>query len=302
MRKAESNFIVFSVMLCWASAYIFIKSLPEELSSFGYLTLINGIAAILLLLCFGSRLKKLDRSTALHGVGLAVIMMLVLIFEKEGVERLPSSSASILTSLDIIFLPLLMLIFYKRIPSKQKIVGIVFILAGVLITNGLSLSDFPVAGTLFMLGDCICMSVYTVVSSRFCQKDDAITLAVVQMVVMGAVSAILWTIESPGMIFRLHYTKSFLASIFVLAFFSKAYAFIMLMFGEKYSDPVDIVIIFALEPIVTLALAVLIPQEFGGVEEIFSTSTLVGAVCIAIGATVAEVDLDVIRKRRRRKA
>ncbi len=290
MKKHESNLVIFSVMLCWAAAYVFIKSLPEELSDFGYLALMNGIAALVLVLFFFPRFKKLNKSNIVHGVILGALMMLVLLFEKEGIERLTSSSASILTALDIVIVPLFLLFFHKK-PTKNQLIAIFFILAGVLFTNGLSLKDFPIAGTLFMLGDTVCMSLYTIVANKYCREDDSILLAINQIVFMAVASMIIWCVLEPGMIFKLEYTSTFITSIVILALFTKAYAYIMLMYGEEYGDPVDIVIIFALEPVVTLFLAVFIPEGFGGVEEEFSVMTLIGALFIAVGAIVAEVDV-----------
>lgn len=296
MRKFENNILIFSVMLCWASAYVFIKGLPEELSDFGYLALMNSIAALILLAMFGKRMAGMKQKTLLHSLALAALMTLVLLFEKEGIERLAPASASVLTSLDIVVVPLFMILL-KKYPTRAQVIGIVFILAGVLINNGVGLGDFPLAGTLFMLGDCICMSVYTVVSNRFCQEDDPITLAVVQLLFMGVIGMIAWNIESPGMIFRLHYTRSFLSSLFVLAIFTKAYAYIMLMFGEKYGDPVDVVLIFALEPVATLFLSIVIPERFGGVEENFQLHVLIGCAIIVIGSCIANLDWKVIAER-----
>jgi len=297
LKKHESNLVVLSVMLCWASAYVFIKGLPPELSDFGYLALMNGIAALILIVIFAKRFRYLNKSNIKHGVILGLLMMLVLMFEKAGVDRLTASSASILTSLDILIVPTLMLIFYRRRPPRKQMVAIGFILAGIISTNGLSLKDFPIVGTLFMLGDCICMSLYTVVANKFCKKDDAILLAVNQIVTMAIVAMILWTIEEPGMIFRLHYTPALASSLFVLALFTKAYSYIILMYGQAYADPVDVVIIFALEPVATMLLAVLIPSAFGGVEESFSITTMLGAFLIAIGAVIGEVDIKRLIKR-----
>ena len=152
MRKFENNILIFSVMLCWASAYVFIKGLPEELSDFGYLALMNSIAALILLAMFGKRMAGMKRKTLLHSLALAALMTLVLLFEKEGIERLAPASASVLTSLDIVVVPLFMILL-KKYPTRAQVIGIVFILAGVLINNGVGLGDFPLAGTLFMLGD-----------------------------------------------------------------------------------------------------------------------------------------------------
>jgi len=83
-----------------------------------------------------------------------------------------------------------------------------------------------------------------------------------------------------------NYTKELLSSIFILAFFTKAYAYIILMFSQKYSNPISVTIISSTEPVVTLMLAILIPAAFGAKESL-NIFSLLGALAIALGAVVA---------------
>ncbi|MBQ9616370.1 MAG: DMT family transporter [Selenomonadaceae bacterium] len=298
MRTFESSIIIFSVMLCWASAYVFIKGLPEDLSPFGYLALMNGMAAAIMVLCFFSRLKeRLNRNNAVRGGILGFLGLVVLLFEKAGIERLTPSAASVLASLGIVVVPLFVLLFYHRFPTRQQVAAILLILVGVLVTNGVSPEDFPIVGSLFMLGDCIVMSLYTVIANRFSRQSDPVLLAVNQTVFMALVAFAAWFVENPRMFLDLEFTRSFLSSLFMLAIFTKAFAYIMLMYGQRYADPINVVMIFALEPVVTLLMSVFIPQSMGGVEESFTMQALLGAVLVVLGAIVSGVDVSVIRQR-----
>ncbi|MBR6906775.1 MAG: DMT family transporter [Selenomonadaceae bacterium] len=297
MRNFESSIVIFSVMLCWASAYVFIKGLPAELSSFGYLALMNGLASLIMVLCFFPRLKKLNRYNAIRGSVLGLLMMLVLLFEKEGIERLTPAAVSVLASLGIVVVPFFVLVFYRRFPSQQQVAAILLILAGILVTNGVSSDDFPLAGTLFMLGDCISMSLYTVVANKFCRNSDPVLLAVTQLLFMAAVAFAFWFAENPRMFLDLEFTRSFLSSLFMLAIFSKAFAYIMLMYGQRYADPINVVVIFALEPVITLLMSICIPKAMGGVEESFTLQAFLGAVLVVLGAIVSGLDIGAIRRR-----
>lgn len=299
MKTYESSIVIFSVMLCWASAYVFIKGLPEDLSSFGYLALMNGMASLIMVLCFFSRLRRLDRYNAARGGVLGLLMLLVLLFEKAGIERLAPSAASVLASLGIVVVPFFVLVFYRRFPSRQQLAAIVLILAGILVTNGVSLDDFPLVGSLFMLGECISMSLYTVVANRFCQNSDPVLLAVMQLVLMAAVAFAAWFLENPRMFLDLEFSRRFLSSLFMLAIFSKAFAYIMLMYGQKYADPINVVVIFALEPVVTLFMSICVPKAMGGVEESFTLQALLGALLVVMGAIVSGLNFGIIKEKLR---
>lgn len=83
MTKTENNILLISITLCWASSYIFIKNLPEDFSSYAYLTLTCGIAALLMALIFGKQLRRLKKSTWIKGGILSIILSVNLLTEKK---------------------------------------------------------------------------------------------------------------------------------------------------------------------------------------------------------------------------
>jgi hypothetical protein len=48
MTRTESNIVLFSITLCWAASYIFIKNIPDSISTFAYMTMTTGVASIIL--------------------------------------------------------------------------------------------------------------------------------------------------------------------------------------------------------------------------------------------------------------
>lgn len=288
MSKTENNILLFSITLCWSASYIFIKSLPPDLSSYAYLTMTTGIAALILLVVFWKQLKRLTKSTVLKGAVLSVILTLNLLLDKLGIDYLPSSNASFLSSLSILFVPMLLLMLHKR-PSRNNVAGAAVILTGILLTKGFSIGGFYNIGTLFMLSSCLCASVYTIVVDKITKEEDPLLVGVVQMVFTAVIGFALWFLEEPTTFASLTYTNQMLSSIFVLAFFAKAYAYIVLMFSQKYSDPIRVTVIASTEPVVTLFLAVVIPAAYGAQESLNATA-VVGAVLIMIGAVISGTD------------
>jgi len=146
-----------------------------------------------------------------------------------------------------------------------------------------------------MLG-CLCSAVYIISADRFTKSENPLLIGVVQMVFTAIFGFALWLFEEPTTFLSVNYTKELLSSIFILAFFTKAYAYILLMFSQKYADPMRVTIIAATEPVVTLMLAVLLPSAYGASEK-FNIFSLFGAVVIAIGAVVAGSDFMKSRKK-----
>jgi len=300
MTKTENNILLFSITLCWSASYIFIKSLPPDLSSFAYLTMTTGIAAAILAAVFWKRFKDVRRSTVKRAFILSLFLTAMLLVEKRGLELLPSSNASFLMSLTILAVPLIMLLFRKK-PTINNMAGAGIIVLGLCLTNRFSLSAFMSLGTLFALLACLCSALYIIAADRFTKQEDPLLIGIVQMIFTALSGFILWTVETPTTFLSVNYTNELLSSIFILAFFTKAYAYIMLMFSQKYSDPISVTIIASTEPVVTLFLAVLIPAAYGSGENL-SYFALGGAVMIAAGAVVAGSSFIKRRKKAEKEA
>lgn len=286
MSKTENNILLFSVTLCWAASYVFIKDLPPSLSNFGYLTMACGIAALILTVIFWKQLLHVRRSAVARSFVLAAILTVNLLFDKLGIDGLPSSTASVLASTSILIVPVIMLLMGKRI-TANNVAGAVIIMAGVLVTSGLKPDGLVSAGSLFMLLSALMASVYTIVADRVTKEEDPITLTVLQMWMSAAMSFVVWLFEDPRTFWGVEYSNQMLSSIFILAFFGKAYAYVTLMFSQRFSDPISVTIIGSTEPVVTLVLAVLIPSAF---TESFTPAAVIGALVICAGAIVSGTD------------
>lgn len=305
MTKSENNILLFSITLCWAASYIFIKNLPENLSSYAYLALTTGIAAVVMVLIFFKKLQHLRKSTWIKGTFLSVLLSMNLLAEKLGIVRLSSANASFLSALSIILVPVLLLFFHKR-PTRNHVAGAIIIMAGLAVSSGLDLSGFYSTGSLYMLGGCICSAVYTIAVDRFAKEEDPLLLCMVQMILSCAVGYMLWFLEDPGTVLNIEYSREMLSNLFILAFFTKAYAYIILMYSQKYTDAISVTIIASTEPVITLLLAFLLPAAYGGNHSL-TVPSAAGAALIAAGAVIAGLSffpslpnaLPRLRKRRR---
>lgn len=284
MSRTENNILLFSITLCWAASYVFIKNLPSDLSTYAYLTMTCGIAAALLTMVFFKKIRKTTFVTVLKAAALSGLLLFNLVFDKLGIDRLASSTASVLASSSIMIVPVLLILMKKR-PSRNNMLGAVVIMAGILITCRFKAENIFSKGALFMLLSAVVASVYTIVADKITKEEDPLVLSILQMWITAIAGFIMWFLEEPTTFASLTYTNEMLSSIFILAFFSKAYAYVALMYSQKYSDPMRVTVIASTEPIVTLVLAVLIPTVF---EEHFTSAASLGAVVIMIGAMISE--------------
>ena len=288
MTKKESVIVLLSITLCWSSSYIFIKAVPEEFSVYSYLALTSGVAALLIAFISRKRLMLLNRKTLWQGLVLGLLITGNMAFEKLGLDYLPASAVSALEALNIIIVPVILLL-KKRYPTRNNIVGIAIIFAGILITSYASMQGSGLLGILFILASCVMMSLYTISATEYTKESDPMLLTILQLAVTAVTGFILWVATDPGSLTRIKWSSETISYIFILAFFSKAYAYTMLMYADKYADAIHVTVIAALDPVVTLFMAIIVPNAVGGSAsaEIFSFRSLLSAVIITVGAIVA---------------
>ena len=142
-----------------------------------------------------------------------------------------------------------------RYPTRNNMLGIPIILFGLALTSGFELRGFLNTGTFYMIVACLFMAVYTISADYFTKSTDPLLLGVTQMCFTAIIGFLLWLMEEPQTFASIEYTRELLSSVFILAFFAKAYAYIMLMYSQRYTSPVSVTIIASTEPIVTLILA-----------------------------------------------
>ena len=285
MTKKESIIILFSITLCWSSSYVFIKDIPQEFSVYAYLALTSGVAGIILTFVMRRKLRLLNRVSLRQGLILGALITASNMLEKMGLDRIPASSASVYASMSIIIVPLI-LILKKQYPSRNNWAGIAIIVIGILTSNFGKMGGAGLQGALYILGSTTAMSVYTVLATEYTKETDPSLLTVLQMLVSAVFGFALWMATDAGSLFTIEWSEMTLSFIFLIAFFSKCYAYMMLMYADKYADAVSVTIVASTEPVVTLLAAVLLPEALGGVEE-FSTKAIAGAVIISLGAIVA---------------
>ena len=284
MTKKESIIILFSITLCWSSSYVFIKDIPQNFSVYAYLALTSGVAGIILAFVMRRKLKLLNSVSLRQGLILGALITASNMFEKLGLDRIPASSASVYASMGIIIVPII-LIFRKKYPSKNNLAGIFIILIGILVSNWGTMGA-GIVGALYILGSAATMSMYTVLATEYTKETDPSLLTVLQMLVSAVFGFALWMITDPGSVLTIEWSRVTLSYIFLIAFFSKCYAYLMLMYADKYADAVSVTIVASTEPVVTLVAAVLLPESMGGVEQ-FTVKSVTGALIISLGAIVA---------------
>lgn len=278
--QLKANLMLFIVTVFWGSSYLFMKMGLVVIQEFNLIALRFGIGFILAGMVFYRRLIKVDYQTIKYAFLLGSILFSVFTTVTFGVKTTSASNAGFLVSLTVIFVPLLITIFSKKLPEKRIMIGVLLALIGIAF---LTLNNQLIIG----IGDFLCIltalsyAVHIIVTGKLTKRVDSITLGVLQLGFTGAWGLLFsFLLETP----QFPSTTESWVSVLGLGVLCSAIGFIGQTTAQKHTTPTHTGLLFSLEPV----FAALFAFAFAG--EILTNKGYLGATLVLLGVLTAEID------------
>jgi drug/metabolite transporter (DMT)-like permease len=232
-----------------------------------------------------TRFKHLKESAIL-----AVLLFLLYVSQTIGLGRTTASNSGFITGLFVIFVPIFLLVFSGRPPTKVQWASSVLALGGLwLLTGGIRSANF---GDMITLIAAATYAGHLLATDKYVRADaDALILAFHQFWMTGLLAAVMSFVT--GRSFAVGSTHA-VGTIVFLAIVPTLSAFFIQMRAQKTVQPVRVSLIFSLEPV----FAALFAWTLGG--EPFSPGRAAGGGLIVLAMMAGELSmLDLLKGRRK---
>ncbi|MFD0824894.1 DMT family transporter [Neobacillus sp. M.A.Huq-85] len=281
MTQSKANFMLLIVTIFWGSSYLFMKMGLTVIPEFTLIALRFGIAFILAGILFYRRILNAGFKTVKYSFYLGSILFLVFASITFGIKTTTASNAGFLVSLTVIFVPLLLAIFLKRMPEKRILFGVTFALIGIgFLTLHhqfiISFGDFLcIMGALFY-------AIHIIVTGKLTKDVDSIALGILQLGFAG-VWGLLFSliVEKP----QLPRTTESWVAVLGLGIFCSAFGFVVQTIAQKYTTPTHTGLFFSMEPLFAAFFA------FAFAGEMLTAKGYLGAFLVLLGVLTAEIDV-----------
>ena len=278
MNQKSADLILVLVVLIWGSTYLAMKWGMESFGIFALITLRFAIAfaiGIPLLWRYRSPIYMHTlTSSALLGFGYFCGFTLLLY----GMRTTTTTSAGFLMATTVVFVPILQVLFFRRIPNLSILIAVCCCLFGVgLLTlrNGLAL-DF---GAILCLICSICYAIVIVTTKWVLNSgENALTIGVLQL---GFTSLFSF---GAMLIFEMSFRSAPLESwgiIFYLAIFCTLIGFVLQAVAQEFTSPEHTGLIYTLESV----FASLFGYVF--LQEVLPVQGYVGVILVFTGVIIA---------------
>ena len=235
---------MFYAAAVWGSTFFIVKdalSGIDPVVMVAYRFLLAGALLLVFLLFRGTPLKT-GWTRALF---LSLILCGLYISQTVGLKYTTASNSGFITGLFVLFTPLLLLVLFKKKPTIMEAAASGVSVAGLwVLTGGLSDINF---GDLLTIVAALTYALHVLYSDKFMKAGiDPYQISCQQFLLVGTLSLI------TALVFDLPLSIGSAKIAWVLVFLALAptlSAFVIQMLAQRFTSPVKVTLIFALEPV-----------------------------------------------------
>lgn len=279
-KSIQADLALLAVTVIWGSTFTIVKKSLVQASPILFIALRFWLATAVTIAFIPGALRGMSRKTLRHGLILAMVLLAGFIFQTLGLRNTPPSRSAFITSLSVIFVPILGYSLYGRKPRINTLAGI--ILASV----GLGLLTLRATELKFRQGDVltlICAVVFALhilLLSRYLSQSDYRQLVILQF----AGSAVLCTLLMPMLeIPFLVWDFTFAAFLGITGILATALCFYVQNRAQQYTSANRAALIFGLEPFFAVLFAYLL------LGQALTAREWLGGALVMAGIIIAEL-------------
>lgn len=277
MRKYKGELLMLITAIMWGSGFVGMAMGLEHWTVLQLMALRFTFATILLALILHKKLKLVSKSVFWKGSILGAILFIAFALQTLGLNYTTPSKNAFLTAINVIVVPIIAYVIYKRRFDRFEIMAAVMAIIGI---GFLSLQDsFTInVGDMLSILCAIAFAFDIFYTNVFVKKEDALALTIIQFF---AASILSWIgVIAFGEIPTSASTEGML-TIAYLAVFCTLVAYVCQNIGMQYADPTKSALILSTESIFGTLCSVLILNEILTGRMIFGCFLIFFAIIIA---------------------
>ena len=281
LERFRVDLLLLLVAVSWGSTYLVAKELVSAGTVLALLALRMLLAAGVMAAIAGMRRKRLTSTELLAGIPIGVLLAAVFAFETFGIANTSATNAGLITSLTMVFTPLLeSVLSHRRIPGTFFAAAIVAV-AGVVLLAGNGTFDPPSAGDLLVLAAAVVRAAHVVSMHKLTggKAMDSLHLTTVQL----GTCALLFTAGSfvygdsvPYYLSRLDPRQGVMLLYLVLI--CTVFAFFIQIWAVRRTSPSRVSLLLGTEPVWAAFIGISIARDSIGI-------TRYGGIALIVAGT-----------------
>ncbi len=272
MKKTASSLILLLTSAIWGFAFVSQSKAGDAIGALCYngLRMLLGFIVLLPLLVKNLKENKADLKQLLSdGLIAGILLFAASFFQQKGIETTSAGKAGFITSLYILFVPIISLFFGKKNTVKTWVFIFTGLFGAFLLSydgsNGIS------SGDILVFISAVLFSFHVLFIDKAGKKHNSVSLSAVQFFFAGLIAFILSLIFEDNSIESI---KSVTIPILYGGIGSCGIAYTLQIVGQKNTEPTKATLILSLESVFSAVGGALILGEVMSVREMAGCAIL----------------------------
>lgn len=288
MKQRIGVLMLMVTAVVWGSGFVITDIGLNYMNAYQLMAGRFVLAALLLVIIFSYKLKKLNKGIIIKGAILGALLYTGFVLQTVGLEYTTPSKNAFLTAINVLIVPLIAYVVYKRKIDRFEIIGAVTALIGIGLLSLQSSFTMNIGDILTIL--CAVAFAFDIFyTNKFVQKEDAILLTVIQFVFAALISIVFVLIRGD---IPTSMEAEGVYSIVYLAIFSTIIAYLFQNIAFKYTSATQGAVILSMESVFGMLFSVLF------LHEVLTGRMVVGAALILLAILFTELKPTFSKKRR----
>lgn len=272
--------------IVWGSGFVVTDIALQYLTPYQVMAGRFVLATLLLTLTFGYKFKTFTKSVWWKGTILGTFLFLAFVLQTVGLQHTTPSKNAFLTAVNVVIVPIIAYLLYKRKIDRFEMVGSVIAIVGIGLLS-LQSSMTLNFGDVLSLACAVAFAFDIFYTNLFIKEEDPISVTIVQFITASLLSVVVvlikgdipTSLESEG-----------IYSILYLAVFSTTIAYLFQNKAHKYTTASKAAIILSTESFFGMLFSVLF------LHEVLTARMVTGAVLIMVAILIAELKPSFLKK------
>ena len=272
----------------WGISFTFVKVSVGEGSPFVFLFYKFLIAAISLAVIFFNQLKYITKNTLRISFLIGTPLLFATILQTIGLKYTTVSNAAFITGLDVLLIPILKFLIYKKKVAFKIWIACTLALTGlyiIVVKDGLTLN----VGDLWIIACAFGFAFYVLQVGRFSNEVKPMP-SVILLMLFCAIGCFIFALFDTNTIWFPE-TNGFWSGVLFTALPATAFMYAVQNVGQRYLGEEKVALTYLLEPVFATIAGIVI------LNEKFFNEMLIGGVLIISAMVIAEVNFKKIFKK-----
>ena len=281
IKSYQADIVLLLVAISWGTTFVIVQEAIDAVPVYTFLFWRFGFAFLLMSLISWRHFSKFTKFTLWASGLLGALNFAAFAFQTYALTLTLSSTVAFITGLNVIFIPFLAYIFFKKSISLSVLIGAGIAVLGLwflTMQGGVSIG----AGEVYTLICAVLVSLHILYTDRFSRQHEVMLLVMTQFGVI-ALASMLMGLAVDGSVVPDTYSYEFILALVTTVLFATVFAFWAQTSMQRYTTPAKTALIFTVEPLSAAVFGYL----YAG--ELLLPVQLLGGVMIVAGVLYAEL-------------